>query len=272
MQLRKKVEFKPNMPVQVALAYDNGILKQDGRFGDYWIYSLEDERVMFVPPVVHDQIEKLNISRGQPFRLTKQEKRVGNKRVIEWLVEAAEERTGEITAPARAECSPRTHPESPVPPLLTAVEESAPAESPAPQVQQEEGKQENGAAAGGDVPQPASAGNGSTAGPATAPEAETDVNANGAAKPNGAPKPNGAAKSNGAAKPNGAEQPSGGAAAGEKTNTSPLFRASMRAAIDALIDAEAYAAKKNYCVRFTNEDLRATAISIFIAVREGYSR
>jgi hypothetical protein len=46
----------------------------------------------------------------------------------------------------------------------------------------------------------------------------------------------------------------------------------MRAAIDALIDAEAYAAKKNYSVRFTNEDLRATAISIFIAVREGYSK
>ena len=82
---------------------------------------------------------------------------------------------------------------------------------------------------------------------------------------NSAPKPNGQGKTNGA------ELPSG-AAAGEKSNTSPLFRASMRAAIDALIDAEAYAAKKNYSVRFTNEDLRATAISIFIAVREGYSR
>ena len=83
---------------------------------------------------------------------------------------------------------------------------------------------------------------------------------------NTAPRPNGQGKTNGA------ESPAGAAAAGEKSNTSPLFRASMRAAIDALIDAEAYAAKKNYSVRFTNEDLRATAISIFIAVREGYSK
>jgi hypothetical protein len=114
MQLRKKVEFKTNLPVQIALAYDNGILKQDGRFGDYWIYTLADERVMFVPPIVHDQIEKLHISRGQAFTITKQERRVGNKRVIEWLVDDTVGTPAD--EPARAECAPRTVPRAPVPP------------------------------------------------------------------------------------------------------------------------------------------------------------
>ena len=264
MQLRKKVEFKTNLPVQVALAYDNGILKQDGRFGDYWIYTLADERVMFVPPIVHDQIEKLKIARGQAFSITKQEKRVGNKRVIEWLVDHTE---GPEAAdkPAHAECSPRTQPEPPVPALLveTAPAATAVAE---PEIKREGGDPEKGAAAVVDEkPQQASPPNGN-AEPPTPPAVKATAEVNGTSKPNGQANPTGQAKTNGAA------LPSGGDTAGEKNNTSPLFRASMRAAIDALIDAEAYAAKKNYSVRFTNEDLRATAISIFIAVREGYSR
>jgi hypothetical protein len=255
MQLRKKVEFKTNLPVQIALAYDNGILKQDGRFGDYWIYTLADERVMFVPPIVHDQIEKLKIARGQAISITKQEKRVGNKRVIEWLVE-----DGEATAaaePAHAECSPRTLPEAPVPALLAQVEPAS-AEGPAPEGKQEGlGPEKEPVAA--EASQQASPVQNNSGSPNLAAE-KTSSDANGAPKPNGQ------------GKTNGAELPAGAAAGGEKSNTSPLFRASMRAAIDALIDAEAYAAKKNYSVRFTNEDLRATAISIFIAVREGYSK
>jgi hypothetical protein len=264
MQLRKKVEFKTNLPVQVALAYDNGILKQDGRFGDYWIYTLADERVMFVPPIVHDQIEKLKIARGQAFSITKQEKRVGNKRVIEWLVENTE---GPEAAdkPAHAECSPRTQPEPPVPALLVETQPAA-AEVAEPQVKQEDGKQEKETpAAAGDAPEPASAVQGGAGVDGMPAEKATP-------KLNGESKTNGQAKSNGQAKTNSSALPAADATAGEKSNTSPLFRASMHAAIDALIDAEAYAAKKNYSVRFTNEDLRATAISIFIAVREGYSR
>jgi len=254
MQLRKKVEFKTNLPVQIALAYDNGILKQDGRFGDYWIYTLADERVMFVPPVVHDKIKKLHITRGQAFTITKQEKRVGNKRVIEWLIEDTEATAaGE---PAHTECSQRTLPEAPVPALL------AQAEAPSTEVSAPEGKQEERT-----EKEPVAA----DAPPQASPTQNNVESANLAAEKtssaaNGAPKPNGQGKTNGA------ELPAGSAAAGEKSNTSPLFRASMRAAIDALIDAEAYAAKRNYSVRFSNEDLRATAISIFIAVREGYSK
>jgi hypothetical protein len=65
---------------------------------------------------------------------------------------------------------------------------------------------------------------------------------------------------------NGACPQPNGAAAAEKTNSSPLLRASMRAAIDALADAEQYAAERNFPLRFTNEDVRATGITIFIAV------
>ena len=60
---------------------------------------------------------------------------MGNKRVIEWLVEDTEATAaGE---PARAECAPRTLPEAPVPALL-AQAEPASAEVPAPQVKQDE--------------------------------------------------------------------------------------------------------------------------------------
>jgi hypothetical protein len=256
-QLRKKVDFRTNVPVQVALAYDDGILKQDGRFGDYWIYSLQDERVMFVPPAVHEQIQKLHITRGQAFLVTKQEKRIGNKRAIEWMVEFPDDAAEAQAGPSRAACSPRTEPEKPVPPLLAEADQVRPAE-----IATAEPKQED-APVPGRAAQPAEA----TAVDATdcPPASDAAGKTNGATKANGATKPNGDAKLNGAARP---ADPAGA----EKNNTSPLFRASMRAAIDALIDAESYAAKKNYSVRFTNEDLRATAISIFIAVREGYSR
>jgi len=110
MQLRKKVEFETNLPVQVALAYDDGILKQDGRYGDYWIYTLDDERVMFVPPAVHNQIKSLHITRGQKFTVTKQEKRVGHKRAIEWLVAFPEDEAELELATAQATCLPRTLP------------------------------------------------------------------------------------------------------------------------------------------------------------------
>jgi hypothetical protein len=256
-QLRKKVDFRTNVPVQVALAYDDGILKQDGRFGDYWIYSLQDERVMFVPPPVHEQIQKLHITRGQAFLVTKQEKRIGNKRAIEWMVEFPEDPAKAQAGSSRAACSPRTEPEKPVPPLLAEADQVRPAE-----IATAEPKQEDAPAPASTVATPeAPAGHATDCPPGSDAAGKT----NGAAKSNGTTKPNGDAKLNGAAR---SPDPAGT----EKNNTSPLFRASMRAAIDALIDAEAYAAKKNYSVRFTNEDLRATAISIFIAVREGYSR
>src|ERR1043166_1985212 len=111
-QLRRKVDFRTNLPVHVALAYDDGILKQDGRFGDYWVYTLEDERVMFVPPAVHDQIQKLHVSRGQPFTITKSSKWTGHRRVVEWTVGVPEEGSPPVPngtpAPLRPECLPRT--------------------------------------------------------------------------------------------------------------------------------------------------------------------
>jgi hypothetical protein len=245
MQLRKKVDFKTNLPVQVALAYDDGILKQDGRYGDYWIYTLDDERVMFVPPAVHNQIKSLHITRGQKFIVTKQEKRVGHKRAIEWLVGFPGDEAEPSVSAAQPGCLPRTLPDSEAQGSLLQ-ETIVPAGIAEPA--QAEPKQI-------DLPPPPANGHAAEHGPAGALGTNAPPAQNGAIKPNGA-----------------ATQPNGHAPATEKTNTSPLFRASMRAAIDALIDAEQYAAKRDYCIRFTSEDLRATAISIFIAARDGSSR
>jgi hypothetical protein len=49
-----------------------------------------------------------------------------------------------------------------------------------------------------------------------------------------------------------------------------LLAMSLRAAIDAARDAEQYAARQNYSLRFTSEDLRAMALSLYIqGAREG---
>ncbi len=58
------------------------------------MYTLTDDRVMYVPPIVKRRIEELGIGRGESFTLTKAEKKNGTRRTIEWLVAAggAEER------------------------------------------------------------------------------------------------------------------------------------------------------------------------------------
>src|SRR5207302_4813009 len=83
--LSQKVFFRLNDPVAVALASDDGVLKE-GRFGPYWTYQLEDDRVMFVPPVVQQQIQQLGITQGQKFTITKTQERLNGLRGLRWVV------------------------------------------------------------------------------------------------------------------------------------------------------------------------------------------
>jgi hypothetical protein len=52
--MREKIAFQTNVPMTVALAYPDG-LQVEGRFGDQIMYTLTDERVMYVPPVVRNE-------------------------------------------------------------------------------------------------------------------------------------------------------------------------------------------------------------------------
>ena len=83
--MRERIAFHTNVPVTVALAYADG-LPVEGRFGDQILYTLADERVMYVPPVVRSRLVELGIQPGEPFTICKAERKEGNRRSIEWQV------------------------------------------------------------------------------------------------------------------------------------------------------------------------------------------
>jgi len=55
------------------------------------MYTLEGDRVMYVPPVVANQIRELGIRAREVFEICKAELREENKRWIEWRVRRIEE-------------------------------------------------------------------------------------------------------------------------------------------------------------------------------------
>jgi hypothetical protein len=83
--MKERIVFQTNVPVTVALAYPDG-MKVEGRYGDQVMYSLSDERVMYVPPAVRDKLIELGIKQKDPFSICKAERRDGNRRFIEWVV------------------------------------------------------------------------------------------------------------------------------------------------------------------------------------------
>src|SRR5580698_6171395 len=84
------LRFNINAPVEVALRWDDG-KRVEGRYGEQVMYTLEGDRVMYVPPVVAKQIRELGIRAREVFEICKAELREENKRWIEWRVRRIEE-------------------------------------------------------------------------------------------------------------------------------------------------------------------------------------
>jgi hypothetical protein len=63
--MREKVQFETNVPVTLAFAFDQP-MKVEGRYGDQYLYTTEDDRVVYLPPIVADRIRALGIERGEP--------------------------------------------------------------------------------------------------------------------------------------------------------------------------------------------------------------
>jgi hypothetical protein len=84
------LQFNTNSPVEVALRWDDG-KRVEGRYGEQVMYTLEGDRVMYVPPVVAQQIRELGIRARETFEICKAELREENKRWIEWRVRRIEE-------------------------------------------------------------------------------------------------------------------------------------------------------------------------------------
>ena len=81
----ERIAVQTNVPVTVALAYADG-LPVEGRFGDQIMYTLVDERVMYVPPLIRTKLVELGIQPREPFTICKAERKEGNRRFIEWQV------------------------------------------------------------------------------------------------------------------------------------------------------------------------------------------
>jgi hypothetical protein len=84
------LRFNTNSPVEVALRWDDG-KRVEGRYGEQVLYTLDDDRVMYVPPVVASRIRELGIRAREVFEICKAELREENKRWIEWRVRRIEE-------------------------------------------------------------------------------------------------------------------------------------------------------------------------------------
>jgi hypothetical protein len=86
-EISEKVQFNTNIPVEVALKYNDG-KEVTGQYGDQVLYTLTDGRVMYVPPIVKKKIDEAGITRGELFTITKAERKNGTRRTIEWVIGA----------------------------------------------------------------------------------------------------------------------------------------------------------------------------------------
>ena len=78
-------------PSELALRWNDG-KRVDGRYGEQVMFTLDDDRVMYVPPVVAKQIRDLGIRAREVFEICKAELREENKRWIEWHVRKSKNR------------------------------------------------------------------------------------------------------------------------------------------------------------------------------------
>ena len=92
---KEKVIYQTNIPVEVQLAYTDG-KKVAGQYPDTFMYTLRDDKVMFVPQSVRDRIQELQPGVGGLLSICKREVRSEDGTPqIEWQVTAKLDGNGE---------------------------------------------------------------------------------------------------------------------------------------------------------------------------------
>src|SRR5713226_5161828 len=86
--MNEVVKFPINTPVEVTLQFEAG-KRVEGRYGGQVMYSLLDNRVMYVPPYVEQRFHELAIGAGEPLLLCKQRVKDGDRSRTEWSVRRA---------------------------------------------------------------------------------------------------------------------------------------------------------------------------------------
>jgi hypothetical protein len=77
------IKIVPNKPLIISLKYPSAIEKQ-GKYGKQFLYTVEPNDVIYLPPIAHDEIQKLHAGPGEPFTLTKT---IGQGNQAVWKVE-----------------------------------------------------------------------------------------------------------------------------------------------------------------------------------------
>jgi len=86
--MNEVVKFAVNTPVEVTLLCEAG-KHVEGRYGGQVMYSLLDNRVMYVPPYVEQRFQELAIGAGEPLVLCKKQMKDGNRNRTEWSIRRA---------------------------------------------------------------------------------------------------------------------------------------------------------------------------------------
>jgi hypothetical protein len=84
------LRFEMNVPAEVALKYAGPGKPIEGRYGNRVMYTLADNRVMYVAPIVASRITDLGLQPGERFQVRKQLRKQGQRRLIEWEVQRLE--------------------------------------------------------------------------------------------------------------------------------------------------------------------------------------
>ena len=83
------LRFNTNTPVEVALRWEDG-REVEGRYGLQVMYTLADQRVIYVPPIVAQQIRELGSGRVSASRSARRKPGRAERRWIEWQVRRLE--------------------------------------------------------------------------------------------------------------------------------------------------------------------------------------
>jgi hypothetical protein len=80
------LRFETNVPAEIRLRNEAGVTVA-GRYSDRVMYTLDDNRRMYVAPFVAKRISEMGIRAGEPFKICKRHVKNGRSKTVDWLIE-----------------------------------------------------------------------------------------------------------------------------------------------------------------------------------------
>jgi hypothetical protein len=105
------LELVPNVPFEVALKFPTGKRIATKR-GPRVLFTLDDDRVMFVDPPVADKIEGLGLPAGETLRICKSESIQRGRPMTEWYVGTMGDESWEDLLNVRTKPAPAAAPQA----------------------------------------------------------------------------------------------------------------------------------------------------------------